>query len=240
MPKDATITAQRILAKAPLFGGLDESIYEAALEAAYRRRVRRQEFFFYQDEPAKAFYILLEGRARLVQLTPEGHQVVIRYVGPGDAVGIIVALSNVPYPLSTEAVTDCVTLVWTAESVKRLMERYPPLAMNGLRMVAGRFQDLQMRYRELATERVERRIARAVLRLARQTGKRTEEGVLLDLPLSRQDLGEMTGTTLYTVSRVLSNWEQQGIINSGRERVVVCQPHELVAIAEDLPGHEKG
>lgn len=240
MPKDVTKDAKRILAKAPLFGGLDQSIYEAALAAAYRRRVRRQEFFFYQDEPATAFYILLEGRARLVQLTPEGHQVVIRYVGPGDAVGIIVALSNTPYPLSTEAVTDCVTLVWTAESVKDLMERYPVLAMNGLRLVAGRFHDLQMRYRELATERVERRIARALLRLARQTGKRTEEGVLLDLPLSRQDLGEMTGTTLYTVSRVLSNWEQEGIINSGRERVVVCQPHELVSIAEDLPRPEKG
>jgi CRP-like cAMP-binding protein len=114
------------------------------------------------------------------------------------------------------------------------MELFPGLALNGLRLVAGRFQELQSRYQELATERVERRVARTLLRLARQTGRRTEEGVLIDLPLSRQDLGEMTGTTLYTVSRILSNWEQQALIQTGRERVIICNPHGLVVIAEDL------
>jgi CRP-like cAMP-binding protein len=78
-------------------------------------------------------------------------------------------------------------------------------------------------------------VARALLRLARQTGRRVENGVLLDLPLSRQDLGEMTGTTLYTVSRIMSNWEQKGLIETGRERVVILEPHGLVTIAEDLP-----
>jgi CRP-like cAMP-binding protein len=82
---------------------------------------------------------------------------------------------------------------------------------------------------------VERRIASALIRLTRQTGKRTERGVLLDLPLSRQDLAEMTGTTLYSVSRTLSGWEQQGLIESGRERIVILSPHGLVTIAEDLP-----
>ena len=74
-----------------------------------------------------------------------------------------------------------------------------------------------------------------LLRLARQTGKRVDAGILLDLPLSRQDLGEMTGTTLYTISRILSQWEQNGLIQTGRERVVICNPHGLVTIAEDLP-----
>jgi CRP-like cAMP-binding protein len=109
------------------------------------------------------------------------------------------------------------------------------MALNGLRMVAGRFRDLQRRYQELATERVERRVARTLLRLTRQAGKGVPEGVLLDLPLSRQDLGDLTGTTLYTVSRILSRWEQDGLITTGRERVIVCKPHGLVAIAEDLP-----
>jgi CRP-like cAMP-binding protein len=119
------------------------------------------------------------------------------------------------------------------------MEQHSRLALNGLRLVAGRFQDLQDRYRELSTERVERRIARVLLRLARQTGQRTERGVLIDLPLSRQDLGEMTGTTLYTVSRTLSGWEQQGLIETGRERIVIRNPHSLVSIAEDLPSASK-
>ena len=103
-----------------------------------------------------------------------------------------------------------------------------------------RFHELQDRYRELATERVERRVARALLRLARQTGTRTQEGVLLDLPLSRQDLGQMTGTTQYTASRILSGWEHKGLIVTGRERVVIRDPHGLVIIAEDLPTDNTG
>jgi CRP-like cAMP-binding protein len=149
--------------------------------------------------------------------------------------GIIVALSDMAYPLSAEAVQDCLALAWEAGAVRRLMEQYPSLALGGLQLVAERFRHLQARYLELATERVERRVARALLRLARQAGKRVENGILLDLPLSRQDLGEMTGTTLYTVSRILSGWEQDGIISTGRERIVICKPHGLVTIAEDLP-----
>ncbi len=224
-----------LLARAPLFRGVDAIELEAALAVASRRRLEKGEFFFHQDEPAEFFYVIIEGQVRLSQLTPEGHQVIIHFMGPGDGMGIIVALSNTCYPLSAEVVTDCLALRWDYASTIRLMEQYPSLGLNGLRLVAYRFQDLQDRYRELSTERVERRIARVVLRLARQAGRRTEAGVLIDLPLSRQDLGEMTGTTVYTVSRTLSGWEQQGLIESGRERIVICNPHGLVSIAEDLP-----
>lgn len=234
------VDALGLLANSAIFAGVDSELLDAVYQAAYRRRVRAREFFFHQDEEATAFYILLQGRGRLVQLTPEGHQVIIRYVSPGDAMGIIVALSEAPYPLSAEAVTDCLALVWDGETTMHFMETSARMAMNGMRMVAHRFRDLQHRYQELATERVERRVARTLLRLTRQAGKRTAEGVLLDLPLSRQDLGELTGTTLYTVSRILSSWEQNGLIATGRERVIVCKPHGLVAIAEDLPPVNSG
>lgn len=231
----ASVDSLDLLTRAALFRDIDDDLLQIIYEAAYRRRVRAHEYFFHQQEEATTFYLLLEGRARLVQLTPEGHQVTIRYVGPGDGIGIIVALSEVPYPLSAEAVTDCLALAWDRDTTLGFMEENSTLALNGLRMVAQRFRDLQKRYQELATERVERRVARTLLRLTRQTGRRVEEGVLLDLPLSRQDVGELTGTTLYTVSRILSRWEQDGIIATGRERIVVCKPHALVSIAEDLP-----
>ncbi len=230
-----TVELLGLLAKSPLFKGIEPAEIEVALAAAQPRRASRGEFFFHQGEAAEAFFIIVEGRVRLSQITPEGHQVIIRFMGPSDGMGIIVVLSNTVYPLSAEAVADSLALRWNYDATMELMEQFPPLALNGLRLVAGRFQELQDRYRELSTERVERRVARALLRLARQTGQRTDEGVLLDLPLSRQDLGEMTGTTLYTVSRILSNWEQQGFVRTGRERIVIRDPHGLVTIAEDLP-----
>ncbi len=225
-----------ILSRAPLFGGLQTVELEAALQVAKIRQVEKKSYFFHQEEPATNFYVIMEGRVRLSQLTPEGHQVIIRFIGPGDGIGIIVALSNTTYPISAEAVTDCLALGWDAKTIVELMERYPHLAINSLRLVANRFHELQNRYRELSTERVERRLARALLRLARQTGKRVDNGVLLNLPLTRQDLAEMTGTTLFTVSRTCSKWEQTGLIDTGRERVIIRRLHDLVTSAEDLVG----
>jgi CRP/FNR family transcriptional regulator, nitrogen oxide reductase regulator len=237
MISTSVITARELElgSASPFFRGLTAAELEAALQMAQRRRLPRGSYFFHQGEPATTFYIVVEGRVRLTQLSPEGHQVILHLAGPGEGIGIIVALSNVPYPVAAEVVEDATVLAWDAASTARLLEQYPRLAVNGLRMVARRFGELQERYRELATERVERRVARALLRLARQMGKRVEEGVLIDMILSRQDLAEMTGTTLYTVSRILSGWEQRGLVEGGRERVIIRSPHGLVAIAEDLP-----
>jgi CRP-like cAMP-binding protein len=132
------------------------------------------------------------------------------------------------------AITDTTAFEWPGSVMASLMERYPKLALNAVRFVAARLHELQDQYRQLATEKVERRIARALLRLVRQSGTRTESGVLIDLPLSREDIAQMTGTTLFTVSRVLSRWEADGILETGRQRIVVRAPHALVSIADEL------
>ena len=118
------------------------------------------------------------------------------------------------------------------------MDRYPRIALNSLRIMARQIRIFQNRVRDLSTKRVEIRIARVVLRLAHQSGKKIDEGVLIDLPLSRQDLAEMAGTTLYTASRVLREWDKKEIIHSKRQKIVIRYPHGLVSIAEDLPKSE--
>lgn len=218
-----------------LFRNLDTAALAAITQSSRRLQVERDTFLFHQDEPATMFYVLLEGHGRLIQVTAEGQQVVLGLVSPQQEVGIVAVLHQATYPAAWQAVTDCVLLAWDSATLMDLMERYPILALRALRMVTGRFVQLQNQYRELATERVERRVARALLRLLRQAGQQEADGILLDLPLSRQDLAEMTGTTLYTVSRILSGWEKQGFIEAGRERVVIRSPHDLLIIAEDLP-----
>jgi CRP-like cAMP-binding protein len=95
--------------------------------------------------------------------------------------------------------------------------------------------ELSDRLRELATERVARRVARALPRLAAKAGRRTDRGVEIDMPLTREDIARLTGTTLRTVSRPMADWEEAGTVESGRERVVIRCPHDLVTTAEDLP-----
>lgn len=119
--------------------------------------------------------------------------------------------------------------------MRQWLETQNQIALNALRFVASRYHDLQRRYRQAMTERVERRVARALLRLVHEAGRRVDQGVAVDFPIPRQDIAEMTGTTLFTVSRLLSAWEDQGIVQSSRQHVVLTKPHALVAIAEDLP-----
>ncbi len=201
--------------------------------------ISQGEYFFHQGEPATHFYILGEGEAKLTQISPDGQQTIVDYFGPGNGLGIIVVLSQIQYPLAAEAVEDCVALQFDREITKKLMLRYPQLALNGLDMIAVQFAKLQSRLQQLSTQKVEQRVARTLLQLVRQFGSKVDEGVLIDMPLSRQDLAEMTGTNLYQVSRILSKWEQTGIVATGRKRVILCEPHELVMIAEDLPPSKK-
>lgn len=223
------------LVKVPLFKDLPERTLAEVLNSATRRTVETGTFLYMQGDPADNFYLLLSGKMKLTQTTPEGQQIILTYAGPGNAIAVIAVLSNIDYPVSAEAVEDSQVLSWKQDEMHRLMLRHPEIALNAIRALASRVLEFQDRVRELSTERVERRIARALLRLANQAGRRVENGVLIDLPLSRQDLAEMTGTTLFTVSRTLKQWENQGLIISGREQVIIRFPHGLVTIAEDLP-----
>ena len=223
------------LQKARLFRDLPPAELREIARMGRRRYVATDAFLFHQGQPAAVLYVLLAGQVKMTQITPEGQQIILRVVSPGEMFGAVAALGEAVYPASAQAADACVALGWDSATITDLMERFPHLTLNALGIVVARVHEFQDRYRELATERVERRVARALLRLVPQVGRRVEGGLLLDLTLSRQDLAEMTGTTLFTVSRILSRGEQAGLIESGRERVVLRRPHSLVEIAEDLP-----
>jgi CRP-like cAMP-binding protein len=219
----------------PLFAALEPDALAEVRAAAHLSAVEAGGMFFREGEPADSFFVLESGSVKLTQLTPEGHQIVMRLIGGGDAFGGVAAFGGVTYPVTAEAVTDSSALAWRGPVMAALMERHPRLALNAVRFVAARLHELQVQFRQLATERVERRVARALLRLVQQAGRRVDSGVLIDLPLSRDDVAQMTGTTLYTVSRIISRFEADGLLEAGRQRMVIRKPHELLKVADDVP-----
>ena len=110
------------------------------------------------------------------------------------------------------------------------MSQYPPIALSITQLLLKRIAELQKRFREIATEKVETRIARTLLRFASHHGIKNPRGLLIDFPLTRQDLAEFTGTTLFSVSRLLKNWEREGLLESGRKRVTLLQVEKLKLI----------
>lgn len=219
----------------PLFQGLTEEALDRAVELARRDKRAKGETLFGQGDAADAFYLILAGRLKVSQMTPEGQQVIIRYLGPLDIAGCVAVCGGVPYPATATTVEDSWFLTWSRPRIAELAERHPEIALNAMRIMGGRLIEMQERIKEAQTERVERRIAHALGRLVVQAGRRTPEGIEVDFPISRQDLAEMTGTTLHTVSRTLSDWEASGIVQSRRQKVIILRPHALVSIAEDLP-----
>jgi CRP-like cAMP-binding protein len=232
-PVDSSLAGQ--LGQVPLFRGLAAGVLAHVRSLARTKGLATGRAFFREGERAEHFFVLVSGRVKLTQLTPEGQRVVLRIIGAGDAFGGAGVFGDGTYPIGAEAVEPAVALTWTSEAMERLMETEPRIAMNAVRIVAGRLHDLQRRHRQAMTERVERRVARAVMRLAREAGRPVDDGVEIDFRVSRQDIAEMTGTTLYTVSRLLSTWQEQGLLRSRRQRITVTNSRVLEALADDLP-----
>jgi CRP-like cAMP-binding protein len=216
----------------PLFAGLGAAELDDLLKEARAVRHPKNSNVFEQGQEAHSLFLLLNGHVRAEKTTPEGKQIVVRYVSAGEVFGVAQAIGLRHYPATAVAVVDSVSLAWPSTAWPRLVEQHPALATNALQTVGQRLQEAHTRVIEMTTEEVERRIAHALLRLVKQAGRKVERGIEIDFPISRQDVAEMTGTTLHTVSRVLSAWEQQGLVESGRQRITIRDPHRLFGVAE--------
>lgn len=221
-----------LIATLPPFVGIAPDRLDEILKEAQSQRYPKGATVFEQEAEARSFLLLLHGHVRISKLTPQGQQVVVRFIGPGEICGLAVAIGRTTYPATATAILDSVALVWPSAAWPRLIEKNPSLAVNALQMVGHRLQDAHARVVEMSTEQVERRVARALLRLAAQAGRKVEEGIQIDFPISRQDVAAMTGTTLHTASRILSAWEAQGWVEGGRQRIAIRDPHRLLMLAE--------
>lgn len=218
---------------ASLFQDVPEEGRQAVLRLAVPRTIERRQILFREGEKAAALYLLEFGRLKLTQLAVDGQEVLVRFVGPGELCAGVAALEGSAYPVTAQAVEATTLKLWPRDVLRDLCQRYPQVQTNILKAITGHLHDSMTRARELATERVPSRVARTLLRLAGQSGRETPAGVEVSHPLTRQELAEMTGTTLYTVSRVLSGWEQQGIVTAGRERVTIRSIERLAALVEE-------
>lgn len=216
-----------------LFVDLPPAGLAAVARTAVRKHLAKGATVFEQDAPATRLFVLLEGRVKAIQNTADGHQVTARFLRSGEPFGCVALMQAERYPVTTIAEVECEVASWDASLMLQLAQSHPQIAINALTYVGSQLRDTQSRLREAVTERAERRIAHTLLRLVRQAGRRTEEGIEISFPISRQDVAEITGSRLYTVSRTLSKWESLGIIKSGRRRIVICLPHRLLSVAEE-------
>ncbi len=221
----------------PLLNGLSAVARRAVVAEARRHSLAQGEALFRQDEPAQALFAVETGRLKLTQLTAEGREVIVRIVGRGEVFAAMAVLDGKAYPFSASAVEESRVLAWSRGRLPDLFRAHPQLQANVLSVIGAHARETLDRFRELATEPVAQRLARALLRLLPLGDPCCEDGVFLE-GITQQQLADISATTLFTVSRVLSQWESQGLLTRGRGRVRIRSRRQLsqlagMAVADD-------
>ena len=177
--------------------------------------------------------LLQTGSVKLTQLSSAGAEVILWMNGKGDAVGVNSGeFACGSHTCSARALETCKALTWEYSRLHALLVEYPRIRANINQILSDRLRELEERFREIATEKVAKRLALTLLRLLKNVGKQHQAGI--QVSLSREELAQMTGTTLFTISRILSRWSDEGFILPRREAVIVCDPSRLEQIgAED-------
>ncbi len=213
-----------------LFQGLSAGECTAVCSRAEVRHYLRGEKLFRRGDPVCSIALLLSGRVKIMQIGPDGSEVILGLSLGGDVVGCVGAKPSSVHASTAEAVEPSQALVWDARVLEGLAQHIPTLQRNAVRLLLDRLETIEERFRELATEQVASRLARMVLRLMEQIGHRENGSVRI--AISREDLAQMTGTTLFTVSRLLSEWEERGIVGARRQAVLILDPAGLTDIIE--------
>ena len=220
------------LHESEIFKGLAGKQYLDIIKRGRSINFQSKNILFHQGDPAINCFLVKRGRLKLTKLNEQGREVILRYIGTGEVTAAIVVFENRDYPVTAESVVDTDVIVWDRPTMTQLFHQYPDLPINILDIILKRLDNVQNRYLEVCTEQVNQRIARTLLRFMRRAGSKTRAGIQIDFPISRQNIADYSGTTLYTVSRTLSAWEKIGWIKSGREHIIITDPHALVRFSE--------
>lgn len=212
-----------------LFKGLEPDVAADLLRQAQRRTVRADEVLYSAGKPARAVHVLTSGAAKLVQTTPKGGRVIVKYVRPGEIFGSPALLDKF-YPADAVAVMEGEELQWPSELMRTLIDRHPRVAINVIQDLEARLREMEGRLRDLSNEPVEQRLAGAILKLVETFGQEAPEGIEIPFPVSRQDLADLIGSTLPTVSRTLRTWETQRQIRRSRLRLVIADVEAVARV----------
>jgi CRP-like cAMP-binding protein len=204
-----------------------------------QRTFEKDDYLFFEGDAAEWLVFVAKGRVKMIKHSESGRETILATFGPGQIVGEVGVLVGDEYPATAQALEPTTTLNLRRAEYVDLVRGHPDLAWALIRELGRRLQRAHETIRSLAVEKVERRVARALLRMANTAGERLEEpelpgAVRITVPLSRQDIADMAGTVIETAIRTMSKFQKQGWIETRDGRIVLLRPHKLVAIAEEL------
>ena len=214
----------------PTFFNLTPVQCREIVAAAHEKRFMKRHTIFTEGGPCGQVLLVLSGCVKTTQLGSSGCEVILRLSGPGELVGALESYSGSNSLVTVRTTQRTGALVWDAPSFKAITDRYPILVRNTARLLEVRLQELEERVREISTQKVAPRLSLQLIRISNQFRQHADGS--LEISLSREELAQLTGTTLFTVSRLLSQWERLGIVSNRREAVLVRDLQKLTELSQ--------
>ncbi len=224
-------TADELLRTTPIFSRLSPADRRTIAEVSQVRTFAKGDTIFEQDSPSDAFYAIASGRVKIFKMMPSGKDVILEVFGPGDPLGAVAAYMDRPFPAGAVALEDTTCVIIPRPAFFRLLETHPSLVRGLLLGLTTRLVELTNRLAELTGGRIEPRFARLFLKLQSEMGRADRGGTFVPLTLSRQELADMTGTTIETCIRIMSRWNKDDVVRTEKDGFVVLDSAELERIA---------
>lgn len=208
-----------LLAQIGLFQGLSTTDFAMLAARFNESRFEREAFIFYEGDEATRFWVVKEGQVKIVKYGESGKEIVLEVIPPGEVFGGGTMLMS-KQPATAQALSAVVALSLPLEAYKRLLRDYPDVGVRVIETLGDRLLGV-IRMRAMASERAERRIAHILLKLADKFGEQTPDGLVINAHLSRQDIAELSDTTIETAIRVMSKLRGEGLVKTLRGGYVV-------------------
>ena len=220
-----------VLAHARYFAGLSRDDIAAIDERMQVRGYTENETIYRAREPASHLFVVATGRVKLQRPALDGTGVLVEVLTPGTLFGSVSASGSTAYADTAQALTVTCALRISTAGFREVLHQHPEIALTVLDDVAARLEQAQEMVRRLAGGTVDQRVAATLLTLADKLGEPRGDSILLQLPLTREDFAAMTGTTTESVSRALSKFRRQGLVETGRRWTALTDRAGLAAIA---------
>jgi CRP/FNR family transcriptional regulator len=217
----------QLLKRSFIFSELSEKELAELADLAARRSFAPGEFVFWEGDAPDSFYIVIEGRVKVLKHSSLGKEFIIAFFGPGEIFGEVAVFQDRPYPASAQAAADTKVLRIRREDFLSFVAQRPQVVLRIISVLGERLRDAQGRLKDLAGERVEQRLARTLLMLSAKLGA--------TLPFTRQEIADMAGTTTETAIRFISRLKDGGIIRSARGSITILDKTKLRLLSEGPP-----
>lgn len=224
---------ESVLKVTPVFRKLAAADLHTIAQEATVRRYEKGQVIFEQETPSDAFYTIASGRVKIFKMLPTGKDMILEIFGTGDPLGAVAAYDGRPFPASAVALEDTVCIVIPRPAFFRLLEQHPSLVRGLMLGMTIRLVELTNRLAQLSGSRIEPRFARLFLKLAGEMGRHERGGIFIPLALSRQELADLTGTTIETGIRIMSRWGKENVVHTEKDGFVVLDRQTLEAMAAE-------